>query len=174
MAKIPFSKLGIKIDNQVHLITWGEYNIEVQKYLPAVEKADLISKVINASVDTNGFYNPLRIKINLTLEIIYAYTNLSFTEKQKENELKLYDLIVSSGLFNKVISLIPEDEQKELHDTVEQTITNIYNYRNSVLGILDTVKNDYSDLNLDADEIQTKLSDPENLELLRSVLGQLG
>ena len=88
MAKIPFSKLGIKIDTQTSNITWEEYNIEVHKYLPAMEKADLISRVINASVDTNGFYNPLRVKINLSLEIVYAYTNLNFTEKQKENELK--------------------------------------------------------------------------------------
>lgn len=174
MAKIPFSKLGIKIDTQTSNIAWEEYNIEVHKYLPAMEKADLISRVINASVDTNGFYNPLRVKINLSLEIVYAYTNLNFTEKQKENELKLYDLIISSGLFSKIVTVIPESELKELYDTVEHTITNIYSYRNSVLGILDTVKNDYNDLNLDADEIQTKLADPENLELLRSVLGQLG
>jgi hypothetical protein len=42
------------------------------------------------------------------------------------------------------------------------------------MGILDNVVNDYSNLNLDASEIQKKLADPENLELLREVLAKLG
>jgi hypothetical protein len=43
-----------------------------------------------------------------------------------------------------------------------------------VLGILETIKTDYSDLNLDATEIQSKLADPENMELLKNILSRLG
>jgi hypothetical protein len=42
------------------------------------------------------------------------------------------------------------------------------------MGILDSVKSDYSGLNLDASEIQKNLSDPENMELLKSILDKLG
>jgi hypothetical protein len=42
------------------------------------------------------------------------------------------------------------------------------------LGILDTVKSDYSNLNLEATEIQEKLADPNNLSLLRDVVNKLG
>lgn len=174
MAKIPFSKLGVKVDNEVSLLHWGEYEIEVKKYLPMNEKAEIVSKVINLSADNNGFYNPLRIKVYLTLETVYAYTNISFTEKQKENELKLYDMIISSGLFNEIVRLIPEDEWKDLQNTVWHTISNIYDYKNSVMGVLDAVSADYSNLDLDASEIQKKLSDPENMELLKSILTKLG
>lgn len=174
MAKVPFSKLGVKVDNEVSLLSWGEYEIEVKKYLPMNEKADMVSKIINLSADDNGFYNPLKIKVYLTLETVYAYTNISFTEKQKENELKLYDIIISSGLFNKIVKLIPEDEWKDLQNTVWQTISNIYDYKNSIMGILDTISTDYHALNLDASEIQKKIGDPENLTLLKSILTQLG
>jgi hypothetical protein len=61
-----------------------------------------------------------------------------------------------------------------IKNNVYDTIKNIYDYRNSVLGILDAVKNDYSNLNLDASDIQAKLADPENMELLRDVLNKLG
>ena len=54
---------------------------EVKKYLPIEEKMEMISNIINQSVDDNGFYNPMRIKIFTTLEVIYAYTNLNFTAK---------------------------------------------------------------------------------------------
>ena len=50
----------------------------------------------------------------------------------------------------------------------------IYTYRNSVLGILESISQDYSALNLDATEIQQKLADPDNMALLKQVLTKLG
>jgi hypothetical protein len=143
MAKLPFSKLGVKLDTNIVLLPWGEYNIEVSKYLPMSEKTEMVSKIINKSSDNNGYYNPLKVKVYLALEVLYRYTNLSFTEKQKENELKLYDIIISSGLFDRVIELIPETEWKDLQTTVWDTISNIYEYKNSILGILETVSIEY-------------------------------
>lgn len=174
MAKIPFSKLGVKLDTNIVLLPWGEYNIEVSKYLPMSEKTEMVSKIINKSSDNNGYYNPLKIKVYLTLETLYRYTNLSFTEKQKENELKLYDMVISSGLFGKVVSLIPEDEWKDLQNTVWHTISNIYEYKNSILGILETVSGDYENLNLDALQLSQEIGNPDNIALLRNVLDKLG
>ena len=48
------------------------------------------------------------------------------------------------------------------------------NYRNSIFGIIDTVSADYSNLNLDASNIQKTLADPSNMELLKQVLTKLG
>ena len=170
MAKIPFSKLGVKVDNELTLLSWGEYEIEVKKYLPMNEKAEMISKVINLSADDNGYYNPLRVKVYLALETIYAYTNISFTEKQKENELKLYDMVLSSGLFSKVVELIPEDEWKDLQDTVWDTISNIYEYKNSIMGILEAVTQDYSDVTMDLSDLQNTLSDPQTFGMLKQII----
>ena len=44
------------------------------------------------------------------IEIIDNYTNISFTEKQKEDVPKLYDAIYSSGLKDAVMKAIPEAE----------------------------------------------------------------
>nr|DAP55714.1 MAG TPA: hypothetical protein [Caudoviricetes sp.] len=42
----------------------------------------MITRVLNNSVDENtGYYNHLKLDMNLGLEIIYAYSNISFTEK---------------------------------------------------------------------------------------------
>ena len=169
MAKIPFSKLGIKVDTDIALFFWGEYEIEVKKYLPMAEKAELVSKVINQSIDDNGYYNPLQIKVYLTLETIYAYSNISFTEKQKENILKLYDMVLSSGLFKKIIEAIPEEEWKDLQNTVHNIISNIYEYKNSAMGILEAISEDYSNLNLDATALTNTLLNPESLTTLKEL-----
>jgi hypothetical protein len=151
-----------------------EIKYEVKHYLPLKEKLELVSNIINKSVDDNGFYNPMRVKMNMVLEVTYAYTNLSFTEKMKEDPFKLYDILISTGIFADIINVINERDWVEIQDSVRSTIKNIYDYRNSVMGILESVKEDYSNLNLDASEIQKKLADPDNMSLLKEVLDKLG
>lgn len=179
MAKVPFSKLDVKINgsdciNTYHNMKGEEIEYEIRQYLPLKDKIALVERIINQSVDENGFYNPMRVKLWMCLEIVYAYTNLSFTAKQKEDPFKLYDLLVSTGIFKEIIDHIRERDWQEIKECTWATIESIYKYRNSVMGILDSVVTDYSNLNLDATEIHKKLSDPENMALLRQVLDKLG
>ena len=174
MAKVSFTKLGLKKNEEVGILHINEQDIEVKQYLPVNEKLELISSVINSAADENNFSNPVNENVFLTLEILYHYTNINFTDKQKEDPVKLYDLVVSSGLVNKVTDLIPEEELDEVINGVAQSVKAIYTYRNSVLGILESISQDYSALNLDATEIQQKLADPDNMALLKQVLTKLG
>ena len=174
MAKVSFTKLGLKKNEEVGILHINEQDIEVKQYLPINEKLELISSVINSAADENNFSNPVKENVFLTLEILYHYTNINFTDKQKEDPIKLYDLVVSSGLVNKVTDLIPEEELDEVINGVAQSVKAIYAYRNSVLGILESISQDYSALNLDATEIQQKLADPDNMALLKQVLTKLG
>ena len=174
MAKVSLTKLGLKVNQNVKNIEFNEQIIEVKQYLPINEKLELISSVINSAADENNFSNPIKENVFLTLEILYHYTNINFTDKQKEDPVKLYDLVVSSGLVNKITDLIPEEELDEVINGVAQSVKAIYAYRNSVLGILESISQDYSALNLDATEIQQKLADPDNIALLKQVLTKLG
>ena len=174
MAKVSFAKLGLIKNQEVKNVEWGEYSIEVKQYLPINEKLNLISNVINAAHDENNYSNPVKVDVYTALEIMYAYTNINFTDKQKEDVTKLYDLIVSSGLYAKILEAIPGSEHCNLLNAIKKSIDAIYAYQNSVMGILDTISTDYSNLDLDASEIQKKIGDPENMELLRNILTKLG
>lgn len=174
MAKVSFTKLGLKKNEEVGILHINEQDIEVKQYLPINEKLELISSVINSAADENNFSNPVKENVFLTLEILYHYTNINFTDKQKEDSAKLYDLVVSSGLVDKVTDLIPKEELNKVVNGVAQSVEAIYAYRNSVLGILESISQDYSALNLDATEIQQKLADPANMALLKQVLTKLG
>ena len=174
MAKVSFTKLGLKKNEDVGILHINEQDIEVKQYFPINEKLELISSVINSAADENNFSNPIKENVFLMLEILYHYTNINFTDKQKEDPVKLYDLVVSSGLVNKVTDLIPEEELDEVINGVAQSVKAIYAYQNSIMGILDAISTDYSNLNLDASEIQKKLADPDNMALLKQVLTKLG
>lgn len=174
MAKVSFTKLGLTKNQEVKIVNWNEQDIEVKQYLPINEKLTLISNVLNNAHDENNFSNPVKVNLFTTLEIMYAYTNINFTDKQKEDPVKLYDLLSGSKLYDKIVENIPVEEYLEVMNGIDETIDAVYTYRNSVMGILEAVSSDYSNLNLDASEIQKKLADPENMELLRSVLAKLG
>lgn len=174
MAKLAFSKLGLKVNNEIKTIEFNEQTIEVKQYLPVNDKLELISNVINASADDNNFANPVKIAIFTTLEILYNYTNVTFTEKQKENPTKLFDLVISNGLVKEVVNAMNEAEYTDLISGIQRSVDAVYSYRNSVFGILDTITTDYNNLNLDALNIQQALADPENMDLLKQVLTKLG
>ena len=173
-TKPTFAKLKLQKNTEVKVVKVNELEIEVKQYLPVEDKLKLISNVINYSADENNFVNPVKVDVFGTLEIIYAYTNLGFTEKQKEDPANLYDLLIGSGIADELINAIPQVEYREVINGINECIEAVYKYRNSAAGIIETVVADYNNLDMNATDIQQKLADPENLALLKDVLTKLG
>lgn len=174
MAKVSFTKLGLTKSQDFVELHLNEQVIEVKSYLPVNEKLELISNVINLSADDNNFANPVKVMVYSTLEIIEAYTNISFTDKQKENPTKLYDLFEGNGVTKMIFNAIPNDELTMLINAIKDSIEAIYKYKNSAMGILESISSDYSNLNLDVDDLYAKMADKENLNVLNEVLTKLG
>ena len=174
MAKVSFTKLGLTKNTSVSSFEQNGQTIEVKQYLPIQEKMDLIATVLNNCQDANNFINEAKMSMFMDLEVVYRYTNINFTEKQKEDPAKLYDLLAGSGLLGEIIMLIPQSEYKSIIMWLGKTANNIYEYRNSIYGILDAMKTDYSNLDLDAETLRQKIADPEVLGTLKDVLDKLG
>lgn len=175
MAKVSFSKLGLKKKNEtIKVQLTDDIEIEVLQYLPVNDKLKLIAEVLNKSIDENRFANPVKIEVVGSLEIIKAYSNLNFTDKQLEDPAKLYDLLEQHNVINQIIAAIPSEEYEFLITGIDNTIKAFYEYQNSAYGILDNIGQDYSNLNLDAARIQETIADPENLELLKAIMTKLG
>ena len=174
MAKVTFSKLNLKKIDKVQVVTINGLEIEVKQYLPVAEKLELIANVLNNSADDNNFANPVKTYVLSHLEIIYAYTNLSFTDKQKEDPAKLYDILETNGIIDSIILAMPPSEYDNLIEDITSTIDAYYKYKNSALGILEAATTDYKNLDLEASDIQKKIADPDNLTLLKDVITRLG
>ena len=153
MAKIAFTKFGLKKNDNIKIVNINGLDVEIKQYLPVDEKLVLISKVLSKAADENNFSNPIKLDVFTKLEILFAYTNISFTEKQKEDSVKLFDLLEGNGIFNIIVKNIPELEYNCIVDGVKECGEAVYTYRNSILGILDTISTDYSDLSLNATDI---------------------
>ena len=173
MSRVPFSKLNLKKIDKVQVVTINGLEVEVKQYLPVAEKLELIANVLNNSADDNNFANPVKTYVLSHLEIIYAYTNLSFTDKQKEDPAKLYDILDTNGIIDSIILAIPPSEYDNLIEDITSTIDAYYKYKNSALGILEAATTDYKNLDLEASDIQKKIADPDNLTLLKDIITKL-
>lgn len=174
MAKLAFSKLGLKVNNQVVNIHYNDQIIEVKQYISVNDKLKLISDIINNTVDEHSFCNPVKVKVYISIGIVENYTNISFTEKQKEDIVKLYDLLQSNGLFQQIFDAILSEEFNDLMTGVWDSIEAIYTYNNSAMGVIDNIGTNYKDMNLNIEDIQQKLANGENVEFLKEVLDKLG
>ena len=174
MAKVAFSKLGLKKTEKVEVIEWNEQKIEVKQYLPIEDKLDMIANIINQSADYNGYYNPARIYIFTILEMIDYYTNISLTEKQKADVFKTFDLFVNSGLSAAIFDKINPYEYNQIKSWVHELINSIYVYKNSVVGIMDTIKEDFNLMDLDTEKLVERLGNKENIEFINELLNKMG
>lgn len=174
MAKVAFGKLQLTKNTEVKTFEFAGQNVEVKQYLPTDEKTQMFERIISAAADDKGYYNIAKVNFWIDIEIIFTYTNISFTEKQKEDLFKLYDLMKGSGLLKMIKDNMNAEELAEIIEVVWGEVKEIYRYATSALGVMQAITTDYKDLNLEASEITDKISNPENLTLLKDVLTKLG
>ena len=137
MAKLSFTKLNAKLNTATDTINFNNSVIEIKQYLPISKKMEIVNKIVNECVENNSnYYNSGIVEAKQIMAIIENYTNLTFTEKQKEDLDKLYDIVVSSGLAQQVILSIPDSELNAIEELLKKSLENIYAYNNSIVGIL--------------------------------------
>ena len=174
--KVSFEKLKNKdLPLKIKALQLNGETIEVKEYLPVNDKLNLITAVLQQVAQNEyPFVNPVQMDVYTTLEILYAYSNIEFTEEEKADPAALYDELEKYDIANRVIALIPATEYKFLIEGIEKTIYAYYNYRNSIKGILQDATTDYKNLDLDATKIKDEIADPENLALLKGIMEKFG
>lgn len=144
MAKVAFTKLGLKPNIEVKTFTYNDQEIEVKQYLPIQEKLELVGDVVNSvlATDSNKFSNLMKLNMFLSLHIVFKYTNVTFTEKQKEDLPKLYDLMQCNGLIPKVIANMEESEYHMLLDYMERIREDRLKYKQTAAAVLQSIISD--------------------------------
>lgn len=175
MAKIAFSKLNkIKSFDPIE-IAIGDQKIEVEQYLPLEKKVDLITAVIEQSGNgEEGFFNIVKLDAYYIIEMVKAYTNISFTEKQLEDTTKLYDALRLNNIWTAIEEAIPYEEKEYIWSNILALAKEITTYQNSVLGVLKAVSNNRDELNFDIEEMINHIKDPEALTLLKEMVDLTG
>ena len=138
---ISYANMKLKPVTTTHKFEWNGNEIEVLDYLPIEDKYDLIMITLQKSLE-DGYYNPIKIDEFFHLHLIYMYTNINFTEKQKEDEHKLYDSLKSNGLIDAFIEQMNEFDYSELFNMLDDTKRELTEYRRSTSALIQSLITD--------------------------------
>ena len=141
MAKVSYSSLKLKLNNNVKTFNFNGSEIEVLQYLAVEDKYDLVMITLQNSLE-DGIYNPVKMDLFFHLYLVYLYTNISFTDKQKEDPYKIFNMLKSNGLLDLVLSNINEEEYTTLFKFLEEVSKVKTEYNRSAIGLLQSVIHD--------------------------------
>ena len=139
--KVSYANMKLKVNTEVKTFQFGGQKVEVLQYLPAQDKYDLLMITLQKSLEDN-LYNEFKLNLYFELHLVYMYTNISFTEKQREDEFKLYDTLKSNGFYEKFFQVINEDEYNELFEQLNAIKNASFKNKRSVAGLIGEFIND--------------------------------
>ena len=138
MAKITYSSLKLKTQEEIKTFKVEDKDVEVKQYLSINDKIDLIDITLQKSKE-NKIYNPIKIDMFFHLHLVYLYTNITFTDKQREDEYKLYDTLHSNGIINNVLENIPEIEYETLFELMQERIEIEMEYNTTAAAMIENI-----------------------------------
>lgn len=139
--KVSYANMKLKTNTTVNTFEFCGQKIEVLKYLPAADKYDLLMITLQKSLEGN-IYNEFKLNLFFELNLVYMYTNISFTEKQREDEFKLYDTLRSNGFFELFYEALDDKEYEELFDQIAELKTTMEKSKSSIAGAIANIIED--------------------------------
>ena len=139
--KVSYANMKLKVNTSVKTFDFKGQKIEVLQYLPAQDKYDLLMITLQKSLE-DGMYNEFKLNLYFELNLVYMYTNISFTEKQREDEFKLYDTLKSNGFYELFFEAINEDEYNELFVQLNNIKEASFKNRTSIGGAIGHIIDD--------------------------------
>ena len=141
MAKVSYASLKLKLDTSIKTFDFNGSEIEVLQYLPIEDKIDLVAITLQKA-EENGIYNLAALDWFFKLHMIYMYSNLSFTEKQRENEARLFDNLASNGFVDKFLEAMNKDEYNDLSSWIESVMKMTLKYKNTAGAVIQSIIQD--------------------------------
>lgn len=149
-----------------------EFNI-TRTYVPMNEKMDSIMRVLSASLDqVTGTYKVGTVMVFQAIELAKLYTDIQLPE----DPVEAFDMLAKEGIDFHLTSGEHEASQDivRYNFLLDKQIEKLERYQNSIYGILDSIKNDYNNLDFDAEAIKKKLAKAEGLETVKTIVEKLG
>lgn len=144
MKEVDFKSLNLKVNDSVKTITINGIDIEIKNYLPIEDKMDLIQIALQQAENATG-YDSILVDIYFHLYLVYFYTNIKFTEEEKAEPLKLFDILDSNNIISIVASSIPSTEFEDMKDYIYNQLENNIKFKTSLIYILNILMDKIKD-----------------------------
>lgn len=121
MAILNYNDLGLTKSKEIRIFKWNDKDIEVTKYLSISDRYDIVMITLQEAYE-EGIYNPVKLDKFFHLNLVYSYSNLMFTDEERQDTDKLYDELKSSGFMDKFLQNIDAKEYAEMLEDIDTII----------------------------------------------------
>ena len=139
-----YQELELKRNLDMKQFSWNGKEIKVMKYLSIEAKYDIVMITIQEAYEL-GIYNPIKLDMCFHVNLVLMYTDLEFTEEEKDRIEKLYDEMVGSGFMAEFLKQIDPKDYKEMQEYIEEIIKAKTSYDFSAFGAFDKIINSLPD-----------------------------
>jgi hypothetical protein len=135
MAKVALSKLKLEKEIEPKKIIINDIEIEVYQYLDTAVKTMIVQSAAWGSLAKN-IVDEILLDAYLHVLILEYYTNITLTDKHRENLLSTFDLLQSNGIFEQIVAAMPDGEYDYLFNCALSLSKRINEYNASVPGLM--------------------------------------
>jgi len=144
-----------KYETEYVSVKINDENIAVKQYLPINQKYELIMTTVEESFE-DGSFNSIKQEMFFNLNLVYMYTDIEFTDEDKDHPAAIYDTLEVNGVFDEVIKAIPNREMNTLYDFLKAVTKEKQEMNKSLLG---AVKSFFIDIPKLIDEAGEQLNE---------------
>lgn len=131
-----YSDINLKLNPTIKTFSINpEQGVQVLQYLPIEDKNDIIYIALQ-NAEENGIYNLLKLRMFFDLYITYLYTDLEFTDEEKDNPAALYDVLNSNGIISAIFNNMNPNEVKYLNEILEETLRMRLEYKSTIASVI--------------------------------------
>jgi hypothetical protein len=122
--------LGLELKIQEVSFKFNDKEIKVKQYLPVEQKAAIVNVATRGAL-VDGIVSRVLMDAYLHLLIIENYTNIEFSEADRELILETFDRVQSTGFVDLVIENMPQAEYEYLFNETNIHANNINEFYRS-------------------------------------------
>ena len=128
---VKFNELNLTLNNEIKKVNVNGIEINVMQYLPVEDKVNLVQIALQQAM-VNNMYDEALIEAYFYTYMVMYYTDLEFTDEEKAEPLKIYDLLESNNVFEAIFNEIPEYEYDDVFQYLTQQIDINIRYQTSL------------------------------------------
>jgi hypothetical protein len=167
-----YTDLNLKLNTTTRVISVADQDIHILQYLPIEEKNDIIQLALQNS-EENGIYNLLKLEMFFKLYIVFLYSDINFSQEEKNNMTLVFDTLESNGIINLVLSEIDDNEMRYLRETLTKTLEMKLKYRSTIASVITGF---IENLPINAETAKNTLEnfDPNQFKMIINMAKELG
>lgn len=175
MELIKLTELGYVPNDEKKEITMGNATIEIKKCLPYEQILDMMQLAMSLALGDRPFVSMPIYEISSNLVLVKGYTNLDLSkldaaELSPKDLYETYDILINKNIISQVKDYIDAGQLKFYETTLKGTIDNLIAYRNSAVGMVDTLAAN-SKQNADAlNQSLDMINDPDKFTEVRKIV----